>query len=487
MAHPNKKNDWITPSEFRKMSNEDKDKLIKEFKRLYCEELIPSNQIHKYLGISYKLTVPLKKEYNITRTKEQDLESNRKACMEKHGVTNTTKLKDVREKLSQSWKNKSNEERKAIVNKRIQTNIKKYGNACSLHGVNQEKTEQRFLELYGVTNPYQTKHVRNKIKEKYGNENPFNCVMCQDKVKQTKLERYGDSGYNNMEQIKQTDLERYGVECIYQLDKFRIKSGSMSKINLRFAELLKINNIEFEQEFKIKNRSYDFKVGNILIEINPTYTHNSTSGAWFGNYMSKPLTKTYHLEKSQLAKENGFHVIHIWDWDDWNKIVNMFTLKKRIYARDCKLKDVSKQIVNKFLNNYHLQGKCNGQKICYGLYYDDQLIQIMTFGKPRYNKNYEWELLRLCTHKDYKVVGGSERLWKHFLREQNPTNVISYCDDSKFSGEVYERLGMELIDNKKPSCHWSKGNFQITQNLLNQRGFDQLFKTNYGKVLQIKN
>ena len=30
----------------------------------------------------------------------------------------------------------------------------------------------------------------------------------------------------------------------------------------------------------------------------------------------------------------------------------------------------------------------------------------MTFGKPRYNKNYTWELLRLCTNNKYKIVVG---------------------------------------------------------------------------------
>ena len=111
----------------------------------------------------------------------------------------------------------------------------------------------------------------------------------------------------------------------------------------------------------------------------------------------------------------------------------------------------------------------------------------MTFGKPRYNKNYEWELLRLCTHKDYKVVGGSERLFKYFLREINPQSIISYCDNSKFSGDVYERLGMILSSKGSPHCIWSKGKEKITNNLLLQRGYDQLFNANYGKGTSNRN
>lgn len=111
----------------------------------------------------------------------------------------------------------------------------------------------------------------------------------------------------------------------------------------------------------------------------------------------------------------------------------------------------------------------------------DKLIELMTFGKPRYNKNYEWELLRLCTHKDYKVVGGAERLFKYFIKTYKPNSIISYCDFSKFNGDVYNRLGFKQKGNIIPSKHWSKNNKHITDNLLRQRGYDQLFKTNYGK------
>ena len=255
----------------------------------------------------------------------------------------------------------------------------------------------------------------------------------------------------------------------------------MSKTNQRFAKLLKENNIEFEQEFNIKNKSYDFKIGNALIEINPTYTHNSTIGAWFGNNQDNPLSKTYHLEKSQLAKENGFHCVHIFDWDDWNKIINLLLPKQKMYARKCELKEVSKKECDEFLNMYHLQNTCRGQIIRYGLYYNNELIQIMTFGKPRYNKNYEWELLRLCSHKDYIVIGGSQKLFKHFLKMQNPRNIISYCDNSKFLGDVYLSLGMTLKNITKPNVQWSKKNLHITSSLLKQRGFDQLFNASYGK------
>ena len=105
----------------------------------------------------------------------------------------------------------------------------------------------------------------------------------------------------------------------------------------------------------------------------------------------------------------------------------------------------------------------------------------MTFGKPRYNKNYQWELLRLCTNSDYIIVGGAERLFKYFTKTYKPESIISYCDISKFTGNVYYSLGFTLKEQTKPAKIWSKDDRRITDNLLRMRGFDQLFGTMYGK------
>lgn len=66
----------------------------------------------------------------------------------------------------------------------------------------------------------------------------------------------------------------------------------------------------------------------------------------------------------------------------------------------------------------------------------------MSFGKPRYNKNYECELLRLCTKNGYAVVGGAEKLFSYFVKTHNPKSVISYCDLSKFMGNVYKNWAL---------------------------------------------
>lgn len=161
----------------------------------------------------------------------------------------------------------------------------------------------------------------------------------------------------------------------------------------------------------------------------------------------------------------------------------LLTPKKKIFARNCIVKEVSKESCDKFLNAYHFQGTCTNQSIRLGLYNDDKLIQLMTFGKPRYSKKAEYELLRLCTLPTNYIVGGSQKLFTAFLNEYKPNSVVSYCDKSKFAGEVYSKLGFISQGVSGVSKHWvnTKTNKHITDNLLRQRGFDQLFHTNYGK------
>ena len=283
------------------------------------------------------------------------------------------------------------------------------------------------------------------------------------------------------ERIHDIILEKYGVDYACELPQAKEanKPFKISKINKEFSNKLTKLNIEHELEYM----NFDVKIGNTLVEIDPSYTHNITIKAKFNNVEKECISKDYHINKTNKANGLGFKCIHIFDWDDQNKIINMFLSKTIIYARQCKLKVITLKEANDFLNLYHLQNGLIKQDICLGLFYKDMLVEVMTFGKPRYNKKYEYELLRLCSHKEYKITGGSEKLFKYFINNYKPKSIISYCDKSKFSGDIYSKLGFILKGISKPSRHWYniKTKQHITDNLLRQRGFDQLFETNYGK------
>ena len=107
----------------------------------------------------------------------------------------------------------------------------------------------------------------------------------------------------------------------------------------------------------------------------------------------------------------------------------------------------------------------------------------MTFSKIRYNKNYEWELLRLCTKYGYSIIGGAKRLLSNFIVRYNPKSIISYCDLDKFTGKIYEDIGFKLLKRSQPQIIWyNPENYKhFTSSSLNIIGADKMIGTNEGK------
>lgn len=329
-----------------------------------------------------------------------------------------------------------------------------------------DKSCQTNLKRYGVMNPGERPEVHTKMEdtmeERYGVRYARYLPEIEARVRQTCMSRYGVPYYIQSEEANRNNIYR------------------ISQINQKFLAALNAAGIPAVLEKYMNTKFYDISLSNqnILIEIDPTYTHNSIGNHWNSN----GLAPDYHLRKSQVALDNGYRCIHVFDWDSWNKIIML--LKKptrRIYARNCEVRSISKEQSDLFTSTYHIQGRCKGQNVNYGLYLDNELLMVMTFGKPRYAHNYDYELLRLCTVIDVQVVGGASKLFVQFINEHSGASVISYCDRAKFTGRVYEAIGMKLVKITEPNKIWSKDDKKITQNLLNQRGFDQLFGANYGK------
>ena len=432
--------------------------------------------------------------------------------LKKYGVDNPAKSKEVLVKIQKTNLDRYGVECSAqseVVKEKIKaTNLKKYGVEYSFQAEEvKDKIKATSLERYGVDNPSKSEVIKSKIVEsnrknlgvdypmqskdvmdksrvtsfeKYGTEYPNQSDIVKSKIDASTLEHYGVNRACKLDEFKQkvvdTNRERYGVDYTCLIYSGKLK-GNDSSYNRSFAELLDDNGIKYEREFLLQKYSYDFKVGETLIEINPTATHNTH----FNPYGKNRIDANYHRDKSKLAKDSGYSVIHVFDWDDVDKVVQLLKFRVTAYARKCDVKVVSEIDTNNYLDMYHLQGTCRGQKIRLGLYHDNQLVSLMTFGVARYNKNCEYELLRYCSH--YNVVGGVEKLFKYFVDNYKPNSIVSYCDTSKFSGKVYDVLGFKYIKTNSPRKHWYslKEKRHITDGLLLSQGYDRLFKENHGK------
>lgn len=374
------------------------------------------------------------------------------------------------------------------------TSLNRYGVSNVMRSESfKSRVRKTNLERYGVSTPFESSDFKEKSQktciERYGVPYATQSEEVQRKIRRTMQERYGVDYYPEsdeyVDKTRKTCEERYGVPwpCLSVQSLFG-DSKNISSNNTSFASVLEVLSIPFELEFVLEDRSYDIRVGTTLVEIDPTSTHNS-----FVNIMkdkSRAKDSQYHLNKTKLAESHGYRCIHVWDWDDWDKIVQLLLPTESVYARKCQIEELDKRATDDFLNTHHLQGSVRGQTKRYGLYYQGRLVEVMTFGRPRYNRKFEWELLRLCTESGITVVGGASKLFKYFLNSCNPSSVISYCDRSKFSGSVYKSIGMDLVSEGTPNKHWyspkkSERMQHITNNFLLQRGYDQIFDEHYGK------
>ena len=182
-----------------------------------------------------------------------------------------------------------------------------------------------------------------------------------------------------------------------------------------------------------------------------------------GNYWHSELFKqqNYHQEKSLYFEEKGIQLVHIFEYEFLEKedLIKSFIksklgiFEKKIGASKCKVKELSVDIYRKFCEENHLQGKADA-RIKLGLFYQEELIQIMSFSCPRFTDKYEYEIIRECSKQGYIILGGKEKLWSYFIKKYNPNSVISYCDFSKFTGNSYLKLGFKKERLNKPGFVW---------------------------------
>lgn len=145
---------------------------------------------------------------------------------------------------------------------------------------------------------------------------------------------------------------------------------------------------------------------NLAFEFNGNYCHNEEM------LSDKSITpKLYHQYKSLECRNKGIRLIHIFEYE-WNNLEIQSKIKDlinflingpsyRIYARDCLIEEISYKEAKGFLDKNHLLGSVQSS-VNFGLTFKDEVIEVMTFSQSRFNKSYEWELMRLASEKNIR-------------------------------------------------------------------------------------
>lgn len=129
---------------------------------------------------------------------------------------------------------------------------------------------------------------------------------------------------------------------------------------------------------------------------------------------------------------------------------------KTIYARNCEVREVSSKESSAFQEANHLQGSVKA-KVHLGLYAKGQLVSLMTFGKCRFDKKHEWEMLRFCSKLGCHIPGAAGKLLKHFEQTCHPKSLVTYADRRWSQGKLYRALGFKFDHVSVPNYWYVKG------------------------------
>lgn len=378
-------------------------------------------------------------------------------------VDNQEKKKETWKCKYCDWQTKDTKNKSGCVTSHLKT---KHNVDPTIHVKNFPEDLIMWTSSKVVTN----KRIRSMFFEE-NEKSHVSCFVCGEKMKRItsthlalhdmSMEEYRKKYGLEDETLSSEDLRSLMKKNYYSnFDKINkdIKSSSYEK---ELCAFLDSHEILYETCNRTLISPYELDVyipeKKVAIEINGLYWHSEISGR---------KLKDYHLKKTESCEKLGIRLVQIFD-DEWrnkksiviSKLSSILGLQKQsIYARNCEVRRVKSEEKIPFLRSYHIQGE-DRSKHAYGLYYQGELVSLMTFCELRTalgskkSKGF-FELSRYCSSK--RVVGGASKLFSAILKEVDPDLVISYAD-RRFTSyslpSVYDSLGFVKGGVTKPN-YW---------------------------------
>lgn len=192
---------------------------------------------------------------------------------------------------------------------------------------------------------------------------------------------------------------------------------------------------------------------NLAIDVNGSFIHSDLGNKFV------PKSVSHHFDRFVEAKVHNIRLINLFDidWGDKVKdvIKDIICSKEIIYARNCVCKVIDKKQANDFFDKYHLYGGNRISKFHYGLLHNDELVSVMSFGTKRFSSGIE--IIRYAVKSGYTIIGGANKLFKHFVNDNNVDEVFTYSDNDYFDGSIYSKLGFTFAGYTTPSYYWYNG------------------------------
>lgn len=379
-----------------------------------------------------------------------------------------------------------------IQQKRQATNLAKYGDANPGRWGG-EKYRERMLSAHGVDNPLKSESIRNRVSASLKGayitsgklDDRLSKIQANEAVRLLDEYQGYDHSYrwehtcgtifsSNLADGKIPACPRCRSSSLPQDELYEFIEGLVGKNKLSKNDRTIIGPFELDIYYA------ELK---LAFELNGTYYHTE--------YFLGDDAKQYHLRKTKLCAEKGIQLIHIFE-DEWiekrkqleKKIINLVKLSPTSGARKLTVRTVTPKERNEFLNAFHLQG-ADTSKHAYGLYDADRLRAVMTFCKPRFNKQHQWELSRFATDGS-AIAGGASKLLAAFVREHSPSSMVTYADLRFSSGKLYHSLGFSALHESPPNFIYVKSGRKLSRYQAQKHRLLELLGSSFDPLLTEK-
>jgi hypothetical protein len=407
----------------------------------------------------------------------------------KYGVEHTSKLEQVKLKVKLTKLNRYGDENYNNIEKLKET-ISKFSSKDWL--IISEKSKKTKLHRYGDENYNNIE----KIKQSIGLLTENDWKKISEKRRITNVQKWGEDNISKSESFRSKFKICKDNNYIKYLSKskslfycenghnFAISTDShlhRRKLNLPLCTVCNpigdLKSIKEKELYEYIKSIYKGKVVQSYrdgLEIDIYLPELKVGFEFNGLYWHSELYKhkNYHLDKTNHFKERGIRLIHIWE-DDWassrdivkSQVKNWIGLTgNKIFARNCYVKEIKdSKIATHFLNDNHIQGKVNSN-LKLGLYYNNELVSLMTFDQFEGRKKMKpgsWNLSRFCNKLNTSVIGGASKLLKYFINNYDVKRIISYADRDWSIGDLYVKLGFEKISESKPDYKYVVDNSRV--------------------------
>jgi len=452
---------------------------------IFCDECLKKDKDKFYKKRYQTIKKNIQEKYGVDNVFELDefQEKAKNKIREKYGVKNILQLPEFRIKLQET-----NLKKYGVVNpmqhpeirkKFEKTMQEKYGvsNALQSHEL-QEKMKKTSLEKYGVEYPIQSQAIKKKRENIF--KNKLGCYPQQHHINHKNLKlinkefiekHFNDNGYIDIYglmsflNVKETFvyrlLKKYNVDLKFRKNVSMPESEIIDFINSIHSNISIITNSKkIITPYELDIYLPDF---GLAIEYNGLMFHSQGISKY--SIFNRPdFDENYHLKKTEACKEKNIQLLHINEneWQDpelkeiWKSVIR-HKLRKPLYKIGArKLEFAQKEQLLKeskiFLEENHLQGAGAIGPIRYGLTYNGELLALMTFSKARFSKA-DYELVRFVIKRNWSIPGAASKLFKAFQQEHPNAKIVSYANRRWSNGNLYEKLGFQLINTSPPNFY----------------------------------